>query len=189
MPRPVPDRPAAGRGRAVDRQVPGWAAPGQLLGCQGGRTVAHRPAHGDQAWPPLVPVGASLRVAPPVRTLHPYDAIRTQMLTDECRKQARSPLPSDRGLRYVGTQVLPAGHQDQRYCCGCNRKQRDQAGGLSPNSSGRLPYLGDQATKRAASLIFHRLPPFVPSAVCLSRLADDYDILVLPAPGVQSWRA
>jgi hypothetical protein len=56
------------------------------------------------------------------------------------RTQQRSP-PSatDGGLRYVELWVLPAGHQDQCDCCGCNREQRDHAGGLSPTGSGRSP--------------------------------------------------
>jgi hypothetical protein len=48
--------------------------------------------------------------------------------------------------------VLPAGHQDQRDCCGCNRKQRDHAGGLGPSCSGRPPDLGDLASKWTASV-------------------------------------
>ena len=32
-----------------------WAAPGLLLGGQGGRAVAQRPGHDDQPWYPLVP--------------------------------------------------------------------------------------------------------------------------------------
>ena len=46
--------------------------------------------------------------------------------------------------------LIPAGHQDQRDCCGCNREQCDHAGGLGPSCSGRPPDLGDQASKWAA---------------------------------------
>jgi len=45
------------------------------------------------------------------------------------------------------------GHQDQRDCCGCNRKQRDHAGGLGPPCLGRPPDHGGQASKWTAS--FH----------------------------------
>jgi hypothetical protein len=48
---------------------------------------------------------------------------------------------------------LPAGRQDQRDCCGCHRKQRDHAGGLSPTCSGRPPDLSDQTPQRVASFI------------------------------------
>lgn len=56
MPRPVPGRPAARRRLAVHRQMPGRSAARLLLGSHRGRPVAHRPAHGDQARPPPVPV-------------------------------------------------------------------------------------------------------------------------------------
>jgi hypothetical protein len=78
-PWPVPHRPAPGRGRAVHRQMPRSPAP---AGGHRQGTVAHRPRHADQARPPLVPVRAPLRVAPPLWTPHPHAAIRTQIRTD-----------------------------------------------------------------------------------------------------------
>ena len=50
--------------------------------------------------------------------------------------------------------VLPADHQDQRHCCGCNREQDDQTGGLSPTGSGRSSDLGDQVPE-GVSPVFH----------------------------------
>src|SRR6266550_1821420 len=65
--RPVPDRPAARRRSAVDRQMPGRAV---AAGLDRRGTVAQRERHDDQARPPLVPVLAALRVAPPARPYH-----------------------------------------------------------------------------------------------------------------------
>jgi hypothetical protein len=49
------------------------------MGSDRGRAVTRLPAHGDQARPPLVPVLAPLRIAPPRGPTHAHDAIRTQM--------------------------------------------------------------------------------------------------------------
>jgi hypothetical protein len=52
--------------------------------------------------------------------------------------------------------VLPAGRYDQRNCDGCNRQQRNQAGGLSPPGLGRLPDLVNEGRDRvAACFIVH----------------------------------
>ena len=67
VPQPVPHRPAARRRVAVHDQVP-WAV---LARGPRRRAVARHPRHRDQARPPLVPVRAPLRVAPPVRSPRP----------------------------------------------------------------------------------------------------------------------
>ena len=53
-PRAEPHRPAARRGRAVHRQVPGTGGPAALG--DRGRAVAGRPRHGDQAGPHSCPL-------------------------------------------------------------------------------------------------------------------------------------
>jgi hypothetical protein len=66
VPRPVSHRPAALH-RAVHRHMPGRTAAG---GGPRGRAVAQHPGHDDQARPPLVPIAAALRVAPPCGSPH-----------------------------------------------------------------------------------------------------------------------
>ena len=47
-------------------------------------TLARQPRHDDQARPPLVPVRAPLRVAPPRGPTHAHNTIRTHALTARC---------------------------------------------------------------------------------------------------------
>lgn len=71
---------------------------------------------------------------------------------------AQRPGHPRRSTRRPGTlsyrRVLPAGHQDQRHCCGCHREQSYQADGLSPTSSGRPSDLRNQPPK-GTSPVFH----------------------------------
>jgi hypothetical protein len=57
----------------------------------------------------------------------------------------------DRGV--ILKSVLPAGRQDQHDCCGCNRQQRDHAGGLGPSGLGRPSDFVDQARSRTTSFV------------------------------------
>jgi hypothetical protein len=57
-------------------------------------TVAWHPAQDNPPRPPLMPVGAPLRVAPPVRTLHPHDTIRTRVRSPRTRQQRPRDVPS-----------------------------------------------------------------------------------------------
>ena len=50
-------------------------------------TVARHPRESDQARSPLMPVGVPLRVAPPIRPLHPHDTIRTRVRFARARRQ------------------------------------------------------------------------------------------------------
>jgi hypothetical protein len=65
-----PGRPAALGGVAVDHLVTGAG----VLAMRGhrGRAGARPPGHDHSPRPPLVAVGAPLRVAPPARTQHPH---------------------------------------------------------------------------------------------------------------------
>jgi hypothetical protein len=65
--------------------------PGRSCGLSRQRrgTLTQLPAHNDLARSPLVPVRAPLRVipAPPIRTLHPHDTIRTRVRFTRARQQ------------------------------------------------------------------------------------------------------
>jgi hypothetical protein len=71
----IPGRPAARR-LAVHRHMPRGT---RRAGRPGRGTVAQHPRNNDPARPPLVPVFAPLRVAPPLRPVHVHDTIRTQV--------------------------------------------------------------------------------------------------------------
>src|SRR5215471_6706891 len=89
--------------------------------------VTQRPGDGDQAWPPLMPVGAALRVAPPVRPIRAV-AARTRT-ADLTLADERAPALDGRDLplacqhldrpacRRCGYPVLPrqCGHGWQRF--------------------------------------------------------------------------
>jgi hypothetical protein len=74
VPRLVPGRPAARR-LAVHHQMTRAVLPLRRRW----RAFTRHPAHDDPPRSPLVPVLAALRVAPPVRTMHPDDTIRTRV--------------------------------------------------------------------------------------------------------------
>jgi hypothetical protein len=89
---------------------------------------------------------------------------------------------TDGRLRYVGTRVTTCWSPRPARLLRLRPQAARSCGRSEPTSSGRLPDLSDQAPKRAASLTIHRLPSFVASAVCLSRLTDRYDSLVPTRP-------